>query len=61
MGYDLNLAKWLLVSMAQKNLLKTSYSTDEKKGAQELNKMVMDTLVAVSNHSPYPNVFLHNN
>lgn len=46
-GYTLDLAKWLLVSMVQKNNIRTLNTTDDIRGAQELNKMVIDTLMAV--------------
>ncbi len=46
-GYDLTLAKWLMVSMVQKNNIRALYTTEDIQDAQKLNKLVIDSLVAV--------------
>jgi len=47
-AYDLELAKWLLLSMIEKNSLKTATLTlEDKSEASVINKMVLDALVDV--------------
>ena len=50
-GYDLTLAKWLMVSMVQKNNIRALYTTEDIQDAQKLNKLVFDSLVAVRRRS----------
>jgi hypothetical protein len=50
-GYDLTLAKWLMVSMVQKNNIRALYTTEDIQDAQKLNKLIIDSLVAVRRRS----------
>lgn len=46
--YDLDLAKWLLISLIEKDLLKRSTNAlEDKSEARTVNKLVMDALVNV--------------
>jgi hypothetical protein len=43
----MTLTRWLLVSIPQKNLIRPANTTEDKKAAQELNRLIVDTLVLV--------------